>query len=473
MDYKIIPLNTGTITLDQGAYCTLGRGIGTKVDTPSTAWCITDGTEHFLVDTGMCDTERANKWHHEGFQPKGGRIDEQLMSRAGIRPDQISAVFFTHLHWDHCSNMKLFEKARYYVQSRELEFALNPTLPPYYRSYEASILGIEAPFTGCSFITVEGEYVYQRRDHLLPNAGPLRGSPVRRRPDGERHRRDRRGCGIRRGEHAGRPGTRSSNSSPSGGTPTISRCGTVSRRSSGAPIWCSRGTTPGCSTDNLTPDGSGMKKTALIIVTLDTKGSEALFLKKVLERQGIAVLIMDAGIFPRRTARVISEGTRSPAGALAGGRSVEELVAAEDRGEAIRTMMNGAAALTRSLYDGGKIQGVLSLGGAQGTLIGTTAMRGLPVGVPKVMVSTMASGSRPFERYVGTSDVTLIHSVVDFFGLNPILKRILTNAAGATAGMMTAGTVRKGTTTPGCRDDLRDDDPDRDADRCPFEEGGL
>ena len=73
MDYRIIPLNTGTITLDQGAYCTLGRGIGTKVDTPSTAWCITDGTEHFLVDTGMCDTERANKWHHEGFQPEGGQ----------------------------------------------------------------------------------------------------------------------------------------------------------------------------------------------------------------------------------------------------------------------------------------------------------------------------------------------------------------------------------------------------------------
>ena len=184
-----------------------------------------------------------------------------------------------------------------------------------------------------------------------------------------------------------------------------------------------------------------MKKTALIIVTLDTKGPEALFLKKVLERQGIAVLIMDTGIFP--SAHGEGDIGRHEV-ALAGGRSVEELIAAEDRGEAIRTMMNGAAALTRSLYDGGKIQGVLSLGGAQGTLIGTTAMRGLPVGVPKVMVSTMASGSRPFERYVGTSDVTLIHSVVDFFGLNPILKRILTNAAGATAGMMTAGTVRAG-----------------------------
>jgi N-acyl homoserine lactone hydrolase len=171
MDYKIIPMNTGIITLDQGVYCTLGRGIGTKVDTPSTAWCITNGREHFLVDTGMCDTQRANKWHHEGFQPEGGRIDEQLMSRVGIRPEAISAIFFTHLHWDHCSNMTLFTNARYYVQARELEFALHPTLPPYYRSYEAPILGIDAPFTHCSFITLDGEYSYNSDITLFPTPG--------------------------------------------------------------------------------------------------------------------------------------------------------------------------------------------------------------------------------------------------------------------------------------------------------------
>ncbi len=199
-----------------------------------------------------------------------------------------------------------------------------------------------------------------------------------------------------------------------------------------------------------------MKKTALLIVTLDTKGSEALFLKNVLERRGVHVLVMDTGIFPS----VHGEGDigRQEV-ALTGGRPIEQLVAAEERGDAIRVMMNGATILTRSFYDRGKIQGVLSIGGAQGTLIGTTAMRGLPVGVPKVMLSTMASGNRPFETYVGTSDITLIHSVVDFFGLNPILKRILTNAAGATAGMITAGAVRAckraqvaitiyGTTTP-------------------------
>jgi uncharacterized protein (UPF0261 family) len=122
-------------------------------------------------------------------------------------------------------------------------------------------------------------------------------------------------------------------------------------------------------------------------------------------------------------------------------------------------MMKGAAALTRSLYERKKIDGVLSIGGAQGTIIGTTAMRTLPVGVPKVMLSTMASGKRTFDTYVGTSDITLIHSVVDFFGVNPILKQMLTNAAGAVAGMVRAGKVRPvrgrqvaitiyGTTTP-------------------------
>jgi len=171
MGYKIVPLNTGVITVDQGAYCTLGRGIGKKVDIPSSAWYITDGTEHLLVDTGMCDTERANKWHHEGFQPEGSRIDEQLMSRAGVKPEAITAIFFTHLHWDHCSNMKLFGNARYYVQARELAFALDPPLPPYNRSYEAPVLGITSPFAGCSFVTLDGEFAYNDDIVLFPTPG--------------------------------------------------------------------------------------------------------------------------------------------------------------------------------------------------------------------------------------------------------------------------------------------------------------
>ena len=199
-----------------------------------------------------------------------------------------------------------------------------------------------------------------------------------------------------------------------------------------------------------------MKKTVLLIITLDTKGAEARYLKHVLERQGVAVLLMDTGVFPSPS----GEGDVSRREvALAGGRSIEMLIQASDRGEAIGTMMKGATALTKALYDRKRIDGVLSIGGAQGTIIGTSAMRVLPVGVPKVMLSTMASGKRVFETYVGTSDVTLMHSVVDFFGLNPMLKQVLTNAAGAVAGMVRAGKVRPvkgaqvaitiyGTTTP-------------------------
>ena len=122
-------------------------------------------------------------------------------------------------------------------------------------------------------------------------------------------------------------------------------------------------------------------------------------------------------------------------------------------------MIRGAAIMTQSLHEKGKIDGALSLGGAQGTIIGTTAMKGLPVGFPKLMVSTVASGKRFFETYVDTNDVTMMHSVVDFFGFNSILKQILGNAAGAISGMVEmervpAGKKKRvaitiyGTTTP-------------------------
>ncbi len=184
---------------------------------------------------------------------------------------------------------------------------------------------------------------------------------------------------------------------------------------------------------------SKAKQTALLIVTLDTKGQEALFLKTVLKRLGIDVLVLDTGIFQSP----VGEGdvSRREVALAGGGRSIDELIQAGNKGEAIRAMMNGAVVLTKSLYHEGRINGVLSIGGAQGTIIGTSAMRSLPLGVPKIMLSTMASGKRYFETYVGTADITLIHSVVDFFGLNSILKQMLSNAAGALAGMLRTGRV--------------------------------
>lgn len=176
-----------------------------------------------------------------------------------------------------------------------------------------------------------------------------------------------------------------------------------------------------------------MKKTALLIITLDTKGEEALFLKKALERQGLNVLMMDVGIFPSPSA--VGDITREEVAAAAG-EEIERLIQTKDKGMAIKTMMTGATALTESLYRQGRIHGVLSIGGVQGTIIGTSAMKALPVGVPKLMLSTVASGKRLFEAYVDTNDMTLMHSVVDFFGLNAILRQVLSNAAGALSGMV-------------------------------------
>lgn len=184
-----------------------------------------------------------------------------------------------------------------------------------------------------------------------------------------------------------------------------------------------------------------MKKTALLILTLDTKAEEALFLKKALEQQGLNVLIMDVGVFPSSSA--VGDITREEV-ATAAGEEIEKLIQTKDKGMAIKAMMMGATALTECLYWQGRIHGVLSIGGVQGTIIGTSAMKALPVGVPKLMLSTVASGRRAFEPYVGTNDMTLMHSVVDFFGLNAILEQVLNNAAGALAGMVKLDKVHTG-----------------------------
>jgi uncharacterized protein (UPF0261 family) len=111
-------------------------------------------------------------------------------------------------------------------------------------------------------------------------------------------------------------------------------------------------------------------------------------------------------------------------------------VAEQDRGRSITVMAVGAAAVVRELFDQGQIQGILALGGSAGTTIGTSAMRALPVGFPKVMVSTLASGdTRP---YVGTKDIAMFYSVVDIAGLNRLSRRILSNAAAAICGTVQA-----------------------------------
>lgn len=170
MPFRIRPIDTGEIAADKGVYMTLGRGLGEKVKLPATAWLVEDGSKALLVDTGMCDTERADRWHHKGsVQPEGWDIGNRLRA-LGFSPGDIEAVIFTHLHWDHCSNMKLFVRARFVVHKTELAFARDP-IPPYYRSYESPVLGLVPPFEGVEFEEVEGEREVLKGIRVFPTPG--------------------------------------------------------------------------------------------------------------------------------------------------------------------------------------------------------------------------------------------------------------------------------------------------------------
>jgi uncharacterized protein (UPF0261 family) len=177
-----------------------------------------------------------------------------------------------------------------------------------------------------------------------------------------------------------------------------------------------------------------MDRYILIIGTFDTKGEELSFLRDQILARNQRVRTLDAGILRPSPPHVdISNETVADAG----GESLRKLVQQKDRGQAVAAMSRGVAKITRELFEKGEVLGVISLGGGSGTVIGTSAMRTLPVGVPKVMVSSMASGNtRP---YVGTSDISMMYSVVDISGLNRISKRILHNAAAAICGMVEGG----------------------------------
>jgi uncharacterized protein (UPF0261 family) len=185
-----------------------------------------------------------------------------------------------------------------------------------------------------------------------------------------------------------------------------------------------------------------MKRTVLLIATFDTKEQEAQFLIRCIRARGVEVLTMDAGILSPAGIPVDVDQRRV---ARRGGKSLEDLLAAGDKGACLFNMIRGAEILTAELYEQGRFRGVISIGGGQGTDIGCSAMRCLPTGVPKLMVSTVASGRATFGPFVGTKDITLMHSVADMQGLNFLTRRILENAAGAICGMVQGD----GSTDPG------------------------
>jgi uncharacterized protein (UPF0261 family) len=173
--------------------------------------------------------------------------------------------------------------------------------------------------------------------------------------------------------------------------------------------------------------------TVVLVGTLDTKGHEYAYLRDRVREHGCDVVLVDAGILGQPL--VAPDVTREEVAAAAGA-DVRELAAAGDRGAAVETMSRGAAAVLLRLHDDGRLDGVASVGGSGNAALASYAMRRLPVGVPKLVVSTLASGdTRP---YVGATDVTMTYSVVDIAGLNRISERILANAAGAIAGMAKA-----------------------------------
>ncbi|MDW7995946.1 MAG: Tm-1-like ATP-binding domain-containing protein [Gemmatales bacterium] len=171
---------------------------------------------------------------------------------------------------------------------------------------------------------------------------------------------------------------------------------------------------------------------AIVLVgTLDTKGNEYLFLRDLLRQHGAATIVLDAGVLGPPP---FEPDIRREAVFEAAGTTYQAVLQAADRGNAVTLAAKGAARIVSDLYKQGQVDGVLALGGSAGTTIATSAMRALPVGVPKLMVSTLASGQvRPF---VGVRDICMMYSVVDISGVNRISRQVLTNAAFAMLGMV-------------------------------------
>ncbi len=174
-----------------------------------------------------------------------------------------------------------------------------------------------------------------------------------------------------------------------------------------------------------------MTKPVVIVGALDTKGAEFRFVRDLIAARGLATIVVDFGVVgdppfpPDVTAAEV---------AAAGGSSLAELRASQDKTKAMETMAAGLAKVVKDLYDGGRLGGILGMAGSGGTSIATRAMRGLPIGVPKVMASTVGGGD--VSAYAGTVDITMMPTVVDVAGINSISRQIYANAAGAIAGMV-------------------------------------
>lgn len=163
MSITVRPMNTGFVPTNPFQYhyhfsCApyLKDVPNEKIPLPVFTFLIEGAEKLVLVDTGMAWTERANQYHHPGSWQEEGQDIESQLKVAGYTPGDVDIVIFTHLHWDHMFYMEKFVNAKFFCHKREWEFANNP-IPLYYKSYEYPVLGVEPPFKGLKFETVEGE----------------------------------------------------------------------------------------------------------------------------------------------------------------------------------------------------------------------------------------------------------------------------------------------------------------------------
>ena len=170
--------------------------------------------------------------------------------------------------------------------------------------------------------------------------------------------------------------------------------------------------------------------TVVLVGTLDTKGVEYAFLRDRLLENGVGVVVVDVGVLDQP--RLAADVTRQEV-AEAAGEDVEQLAAARDRAAALEAMGRGAAQTALRLHAGGRLDGIVGMGGTGGSSIASAAMRALPLGTPKLLVSAVAP--RDIRPYVGATDLTMMYAVTDIAGINRISAPILSNAAAAIAGM--------------------------------------
>lgn len=182
--------------------------------------------------------------------------------------------------------------------------------------------------------------------------------------------------------------------------------------------------------------GAGQEqKAVLIIATLDTKSEEVMYLKNRIEENGLHVVVLDTGILGEPKG-IVPDVSASET-ARAAGTMLEAIREKPSRGEAVDEMLKGTKAITLQLFQQSRIHGVISLGGAEGSVMAAAAMQVLPPGFPKLIITPLASGVRSFGPFVGIRDIMVMHSLLDIAGINDISRSIFDNASAAISGMVT------------------------------------